>query len=75
MGLVMAIQNTALIGNGPNRSVKKDNPALGNEFTITWKSILESLANELNYRVRDIDEKPLTLVFDELPKVYLSREN
>lgn len=62
----MAIQNTVLIGNGPNRSLKQDNPVLGNEFAITWKSILENLAKELNYTVRDIDDKPLTLVFDEL---------
>jgi hypothetical protein len=62
----MAIQNTVLIGNGPNRSVKKDNLVLGDEFAITWKSILGDLAKELNYTVRDIDEKPLTLVFDEI---------
>lgn len=58
----MAIQNTVLIGNGVNRFVK-DNP---DENQISWKSCLEKMASAAQYPVRDIEQKPLTLVFDEL---------
>lgn len=58
----MAIQNTVLIGNGMNRCVE-DAP---DEGQISWKSALENMANAAHYDVRDIDQKPLTLVFDEL---------
>lgn len=61
----MAIQNTILIGNGINRWIK-DNPVPGDDYRVSWKSTLERLANRANYKVRDIDQKPLTLVFDEL---------
>jgi len=58
----MAIKNTLLIGNGIHRWIK-DNPDGGQ---ISWKSALEKMARAARYEVRDIDQKPLTLVFDEL---------
>ena len=60
----MAIQNTVLIGNGINRWIKDHQN--GNEDLISWKSTLEQLAQRAHYSVRDIEQKPLTLVFDEL---------
>ena len=61
----MTIQSTVLIGNGINRWIK-DNPVVGDNYQISWKSTLELLAQRAQYDVRDIDQKPLTLVFDEL---------
>ncbi|MDH6241957.1 hypothetical protein M2125_001771 [Polynucleobacter sphagniphilus] len=58
----MTIQSTVLIGNGVNRIIK-DNP---DERQISWKSCLEQMAAAAQHKVRDIDQKPLTLVFDEL---------
>jgi hypothetical protein len=61
----MAIQNTVLIGNGPNRTVTKDCFDKG-KYEISWKSLLEKLAAIALVNIRDIDTKPLTLVFDEI---------
>lgn len=61
----MAIKNTILIGNGPNRAVAKDCFDKG-KYEITWKSLLEKLAAVALVEIRDIETKPLTLVFDEI---------
>ena len=61
----MTIKNTVLIGNGPNRTVIKDCFDKG-KYEISWKSLLEKLAAMALVSIRDIDAKPLTLVFDEI---------
>lgn len=61
----MTIQNTVLIGNGPNRAITKDCFEDG-RYEITWKSLLEKLAAVALVNIRDIETKPLTMVFDEI---------
>lgn len=61
----MTIQSTVLIGNGPNRANEKDILEVGN-VEISWHSLLADLSKFAGIDIRNIDSKPLTLVFDEI---------
>lgn len=61
----MTIQNTVLIGNGPNRANEEDVLEVGN-VQISWHSLLKDLSKFAGIDIRNIDKKPLTLVFDEI---------
>lgn len=62
----MAIQNTVLYGNGPNRAIVP-NRGNGEKYVpLSWQEMLEKLAPEVGVNVRDLENKPLTLVFDEI---------
>lgn len=61
----MTIQSTVLIGNGPNRAHETDVLEVGN-VQISWHSLLADLSKFAGIDIRNIDSKPLTLVFDEI---------
>jgi len=54
----MAIEKTLLIGNGLNRTVTQDN--------ISWKNVLENLSKQSELHIKNIENKPFPLVFEEM---------
>lgn len=61
----MAINKTLLIGNGLNRTFIPD--ASQSIFkSLSWNEALKELSVYANLDIKNIDKKPLTLVFDEI---------
>lgn len=61
----MAIQKTLLVGNGLNRAVVPDS-SKSIFAPLSWNETLNKLSAYANLNIRNIDKKPLTLVFDEI---------
>lgn len=61
----MPIQKTILIGNGVNR-INFAGESKSKKGPPSWKDSLELLAKLSDRHVRNIEKKPLTLVFDEI---------
>ncbi len=62
----MAIQNTVLYGNGLNMAIDPSDGVTENYSSISWQEMLQGLAPEVGVDIRDLQSKPLTLVFDEI---------
>lgn len=62
----MAIQNTVLYGNGPNMAINPKEGVREDHTHPSWQEMLEWLAPEVGVNLRDFENKPLTLVFDEI---------
>ncbi len=62
----MAIKNTVLYGNGTNRAINPREGVREDYMPWSWQEMLEGLAPEVGVNLRDFENKPLTLVFDEI---------